>query len=73
MSDRITPILTLSFVGGLIGYSVYREFNPTIEDLKRRKQEKENQSKANLALGQASLANDEWERRCLEAGEILPR
>jgi len=65
------------FVSGLallMGYSVYRQINPTLDDLKERKKKRE-QLSLNCIIGQASMEMDQkqinWEERCLKENQIL--
>lgn len=56
----------------LVTYLIYKEFNPTIEDLINRRNDRDFQSVNILNLWRTSDYYIDWEARCIEANEILP-
>jgi hypothetical protein len=71
--DTYLPITIGVFWGIVMVYNGYRSFNPTIDDLKRKRDERNRQSEFNIEAGRQMQANDEWEERCLKEGKILPK
>ena len=55
-----------------IGYSIYRQLNPTIDDLKYRQRQRDFSSKLNCEVGEMSLKHSKWEEECIKQNKILP-
>jgi hypothetical protein len=70
-------ILGYTFLTGLTlmsAYSIYRDYNPTLETLKSRKRKREEPS-ANVQIGEWCLERERkqinWEERWLKENKIL--
>ena len=55
-----------------IFYVMYKEFNPTIEDLMIRRNNRDFQSVYVINLWRSTAYYIDWETRCIDANEILP-
>jgi hypothetical protein len=51
---------------------MYNEFNPTIEDLIIRRNNRDFQSVHIINLWRSTAYYMDWETRCIDANEILP-
>jgi len=71
--EQYMPSLFLTAFGLVISYNIYRTINPTIDDLRYKKDQRDLASKRNLEIAESLREQDEWEERCLQAGKILPR
>jgi hypothetical protein len=67
------PFTIMALFGLGISYNVYRGFNPTIDDLRHKKEREERSYKFNLEVAKIFQDNYEWEERCLKEGKILPK
>jgi hypothetical protein len=72
--NELLPSLTLAGLGLLMGYSIYRDNYPTLDNLKERKRKRE-QPSMNVEIGLRSMELErkqtQWEERCLIANRLL--
>jgi hypothetical protein len=60
-------------LAGAVAYNIYRICNPTLEDFKREKEQREASYKAAIEMGKKDLEYENYKRRCLEAGKMLDK
>ena len=65
------PLAVLTIMGFTMGYQLYKEFNPTIDDLKKRKELREQEGINNVLIGINASNHLQWEEECIQAGKIL--
>lgn len=74
MSDLTLVSTILTGLTLAAGYSIYKDFNPTLNDLKSRKRKRE-EPHPHVQIGEWSLERErkqiEWEEQCLIENRIL--
>ena len=78
MSNNINHyglLAVVTIIGFTIGYRLYKEFNSTIDDLKKRKELREQPCMNNVLIGMNAIkysqGQEKWEDECIQAGKIL--
>ena len=63
--------MILYLLGFIVVYLIYKEFNPSVEDLIERRNNRDFQSVNILNLWRTNDYYMDWEARCIEANKIL--